>query len=42
MSLADIDALYRDMPQEEKVLIDVKGLYPIAEAKKFGFAHWRL
>ena len=42
MSLADIGALYRDMPQEEKVLIDVKGLYPIAEAKKFGFAHWRL
>lgn len=42
MSLADIDALYRDMPQEEKVLIDVKGLYPIAEVKKHGFAHWRL
>ena len=26
----------------EKVLIDVKGLYPIRELKKHGFAYWRL
>ena len=42
MSLEEIGALYGDMPDREKVLIDVKGLYPIYEVKKRGFAHWRL
>ena len=42
MSLEEIGALYGDMPNEEKVLIDVKGLYPIKDVKQFGFAHWRL
>lgn len=42
MSMDDMDALFADMPNHEKVLVDVKGLYPIAEVKKHGFAHWRL
>lgn len=42
MSLDEIGALYADMPDQEKVLIDVKGLYPIADVKRRGFAHWRL
>ena len=42
MSLEEIGRLYGDMPDSEKVLIDVKGLYAIADVKKVGFAHWRL
>lgn len=34
--------LYGDMPANEKVLIDVKGIYTIAEAKKAALRYWRL
>ena len=42
MSLDDIDRLYKKMPQNEKVLIDVKGLYSISELKSSGIRFWRL
>ncbi len=42
MGLDALDALYADMPQNEKILIDVKGLYKIADVDKYGFAYWRL
>ena len=42
LSLNDIDKLYKDMPQNEKVLIDVKGLYAPADLKKTGMRFWRL
>lgn len=42
MSLETMTSLYGDMPADEKVLIDVKGLYSIADAKKAGIRYWRL
>lgn len=42
LSLDDIDALYRDIPKEQKILIDVKGLYRIKDVVAKGFSYWRL
>lgn len=42
LSLDGIDKLYKDMPQNEKVLVDVKGLYTIKDVKKKGLSYWRL
>lgn len=42
MSLDDISKLYKEMPQNEKVLIDVKGLYKICDVKDKGLKYWRL
>ena len=42
MSLADIKKLYRECPAEEKVLIDVKGLYKVDDLKQSGMLWWRL
>lgn len=42
LSLADINKLFKDVPNEEKVLIDVKGLYPINDLKESGMKYWRL
>lgn len=43
LSLNDIKKLYRnDIADNEKVLIDVKGLYPVSELKKSGLSWWRL
>ena len=42
ITLDEIADMYRPGPMAEKVLIDVKGLYPIRELKKHGFAYWRL
>ena len=42
MSLTDIKKLYKDCSDEEKVLIDVKGLYNVNELKKSGINWWRL
>ena len=33
---------YRQGPNAEKVLIDVKGIYNFAELKALGLAYWRL
>lgn len=37
-----IKTLYKDCQDEEKVLIDVKGLYSISDLKKSGMSYWRL
>lgn len=42
MSLFEIEGLYRDMPNCEKILIDVKGIYNMAELKQSGINFWRL
>ncbi len=42
MSLDDIKRLFRDVPDNEKVLIDVKSLYRIDELKASGVCFWRL
>ncbi len=42
LSLLDIDKLYKDVPNEEKVLIDVKGIFNIEDLKNTGMRWWRL
>lgn len=42
LSLDDISRLYKEIPQNEKVLIDVKGLYKIRDVKSKGLKYWRL
>ena len=42
LRLEDIRKLFRDCPDKEKVLLDVKGLYDIEELKACGFQWWRL
>ncbi|MBQ6839384.1 MAG: nucleotide sugar dehydrogenase [Oscillospiraceae bacterium] len=42
MSLGDIKALFADIPDDQKVLIDVKGLYKVADLKASGMRWWRL
>lgn len=42
LTLSDIEKLYKDMPQNEKVIIDVKGLYQPKELKASGMRFWRL
>lgn len=40
--LEDIKALFRQCPDSEKVLLDVKGLYKIDDLKASGIRYWRL
>lgn len=42
MPIQALEKLYKTMPQEEKVLIDVKGVYPIDAVKATGIRYWRL
>ena len=42
LSLEDIKKLYRDCMDSEKVLLDVKGLYQIADLNASGMRYWRL
>lgn len=42
MSLDDIKKLFRDCDDSEKVLIDVKGLYKVADLNASGMKWWRL
>lgn len=42
MSLAEIKSLFKNVPDAEKVLIDVKGLYKVADLKASGMQYWRL
>ena len=42
LSLDDIKKLFKDTADTEKVLIDVKGLYKVAELKESGMKYWRL
>ena len=42
-TLEDIKNMYAsNLKDNEKVLIDVKGLYPVSELKKSGMTYWRL
>ncbi len=42
MSLDEIKKLFKKCPDNEKVLIDVKGLYSVQELKNSNVAYWRL
>lgn len=42
LGLDDVRKLFKPCVDEEKVLIDVKGLYPVAELKTSGIRYWRL
>lgn len=43
MKLDELKSLYRDdLSDGEKVLIDVKGIYPVQELKMSGMSYWRL
>lgn len=42
LSFYDIKKLFRNSADEEKVLIDVKGLYKVSELKASGMMYWRL
>ena len=42
MSLDELKLFFKADPDEEKILIDVKGLYNISELKKSGIHWWRL
>lgn len=42
MTLDDINNLYKDIPQNEKILIDVKGLFKVSDLKRKGLRYWRL
>lgn len=42
LSLDDIKKMFKSIPDEEKVLIDVKGLYKIEYLKASGMQWWRL
>lgn len=42
LGLEVIGKMFKDVPQSEKVLIDVKGLYSVAELKECGLTYWRL
>lgn len=42
MPLVKLDKLFKAMPQKEKVLIDVKGVYPVNGVKETGVRYWRL
>lgn len=42
MSMMQLKRLFKDVPDEEKVLIDVKSLYRLDELKASGMRYWRL
>ena len=42
MSLNEIKELFKNCADEEKVLIDVKGLYKVAYLDASGMKWWRL
>ena len=42
MSLAQIKGMFADVPDDEKVLLDIKGLYSVKELEASGMRYWRL
>ena len=42
LSLEDIKKLYKESPDDEKVLLDVKGLYTVQDLNNSGMRYWRL
>ena len=42
MTLEEIDKLYKNLPNEEKVFIDVKGMFDPVILEQKGYTFWRL
>lgn len=42
MSIDEVDDLYKECPQKEKVLIDVKGIFEKKQIEENGYTFWRL
>lgn len=42
LALSDMKKLYKDGPDDSKVIIDVKGIYEVEELKESGMQWWRL
>lgn len=42
LGLDDIKALFKDSADDEKVLLDVKGLYKVSDLEASGMRWWRL
>jgi len=42
LGLEKISQMFNDAPQNEKVLIDVKGLYAVSDLENSGLTYWRL
>ena len=42
LSLDTITNMYKNVPDEERVFIDVKGLYDLNKLKESGIKFWRL
>ena len=42
LNLLDVKSMYKPLPDNEKVLIDVKGIYSVKELKESGMTYWRL
>ena len=42
LRLDDIKTLFRDVADDEKVLVDVKGLYKVSDLDASGMKWWRL
>ncbi len=42
LSLDVISDMFKNVPQSEKILIDVKGLFSVKELEEKGFSYWRL
>lgn len=42
MSLSEVDSYFGDFPSEEKVLVDVKGIFPQEALEQAGYTYWRL
>lgn len=42
LGLDNINSLFKNIPNNQKVLIDVKGIYDINDLRKSGMNWWRL
>ena len=42
ISLEELKKLYKSSEDAEKVLLDVKGIYPVDALKQSGMKYWRL
>lgn len=42
LSMAELNQGFKDIPQQEKLLVDVKSIYDQAQVKQAGFSYWSL
>ena len=42
LGLENISQMFKNIPQNEKILIDVKALYSVVELEASGLTYWRL